>query len=100
KHPRESSRLDTRSECSQTRMPDARNGAERSANRRRNRIYGDSALMSTGSIAWDTTAGVARTSLVETLHDWVTTVDHKRLGMLYVLYALLFLGLGGVEAVI
>jgi cytochrome c oxidase subunit 1 len=34
------------------------------------------------------------------LHEWVTTVDHKRLGILYVLYALLFLLIGGVEATI
>jgi len=27
---------------------------------------------------------------VETLHEWVTTVDHKRLGILYILYALFF----------
>jgi cytochrome c oxidase subunit I len=32
------------------------------------------------------------------LHEWVTTVDHKRLGILYVLYALTFLVLGGIEA--
>jgi cytochrome c oxidase subunit 1 len=34
------------------------------------------------------------------LHEWVTTVDHKRLGMLYILFALIFLVLGGVEATI
>src|SRR5260370_1526166 len=34
----------------------------------------------------------------ERLHDWVVTVDHKRLGILYILYALLFLVIGGVEA--
>jgi cytochrome c oxidase subunit I len=34
------------------------------------------------------------------LHEWVTTVDHKRLGILYVLYALIFLALGGIEATI
>jgi cytochrome c oxidase subunit I len=34
------------------------------------------------------------------LHEWVTTVDHKRLGILYVLYALVFLMVGGVEAAI
>jgi cytochrome c oxidase subunit 1 len=34
------------------------------------------------------------------LHEWVTTVDHKRLGILYVLYALVFLLIGGVEAAI
>ena len=36
----------------------------------------------------------------ETLHEWVTTVDHKRLGILYILYALLFLVIAGVEALI
>jgi cytochrome c oxidase subunit 1 len=35
---------------------------------------------------------------VETLHEWVTTVDHKRIGLLYILYALLFLVVAGVEA--
>jgi cytochrome c oxidase subunit 1 len=34
------------------------------------------------------------------LHEWVTTVDHKRLAVLYVLYALAFLLVGGVEAAI
>jgi cytochrome c oxidase subunit 1 len=38
--------------------------------------------------------------LVETLHQWVTTVDHKRLGILYILYALVFLVFGGIEATI
>src|SRR5437667_10127023 len=37
---------------------------------------------------------------VETLHERVTTVDHKQLGILYILYALTFLVIGGVEAVI
>jgi cytochrome c oxidase subunit 1 len=34
------------------------------------------------------------------LHDWVTTVDHKKLGILYILYALIFLVIGGIEATI
>jgi cytochrome c oxidase subunit I len=34
------------------------------------------------------------------LHEWVTTVDHKRLGILYILLALVFLAVGGVEATI
>src|ERR1700733_6328799 len=34
------------------------------------------------------------------LHEWVTTVDHKRLGVLYILYGLIFLALGGIEATI
>src|SRR5215813_8567857 len=37
---------------------------------------------------------------VDTLHEWVTTVDHKRLGILYIVYGLLFLVVGGVEALI
>ncbi|MGA2113145.1 MAG: cytochrome c oxidase subunit I [Bryobacteraceae bacterium] len=41
-----------------------------------------------------------RPPLVETLHQWVTTVDHKRLGILYILYALVFLVFGGIEATI
>jgi cytochrome c oxidase subunit 1 len=34
----------------------------------------------------------------EQLHSWVTTVDHKRIGIMYVLYALGFLVVGGIEA--
>src|SRR5258707_2712777 len=34
----------------------------------------------------------------DTLHEWVTTVDHKRLGILYLGYALVFLVIGGIEA--
>ena len=37
---------------------------------------------------------------VEALHDWITTVDHKRLGILYILFALLFLVIGGLEAIV
>jgi cytochrome c oxidase subunit 1 len=36
----------------------------------------------------------------ERLHDWVVTVDHKKLGILYILYSLLMLVIGGVEATI
>ena len=46
------------------------------------------------------TAQVAGRPWVETLHEWVTTVDHKRLGILYILYALVFLVIGGIEAMI
>src|SRR6266851_3362753 len=38
--------------------------------------------------------------LVAKLHEWVTTVDHKRLGVMYILYALVFLVIGGIEATI
>ncbi len=37
---------------------------------------------------------------VDELHQWLTTVDHKRLGILYIVSALLFLVIGGVEALI
>ena len=37
---------------------------------------------------------------VEVVHEWVTTVDHKRLGILYIVYALIFLVVGGMEATI
>jgi cytochrome c oxidase subunit 1 len=46
------------------------------------------------------TAQIASAPLVSRLHEWVTTVDHKRLGILYILYALVFLVVGGVEATI
>jgi cytochrome c oxidase subunit 1 len=34
------------------------------------------------------------------LHDWVTTVDHKKIGIMYILMALVFLVIGGIEAVL
>jgi cytochrome c oxidase subunit 1 len=34
------------------------------------------------------------------LHEWVVTVDHKKLGIMYILYALFFLVVGGVEAML
>src|SRR6202166_2644217 len=37
---------------------------------------------------------------VDELHQWLTSVDHKRLGILYILSSLLFLVVGGVEALI
>ena len=46
------------------------------------------------------TAGATERSWVETLHEWVTTVDHKRLGILYILLALFFLLIAGLEATI
>jgi len=43
---------------------------------------------------------LAPQSLVNRLHAWITTVDHKRLGIMYILYALIFLVVGGIEATI
>src|SRR6516164_3040977 len=35
-----------------------------------------------------------------TLHEWVTTVDHKKIGLMYVLMAVVFLIIAGVEAIL
>jgi len=53
--------------------------------------------MSSDSIALPRAEAASR-PLVDALHEWVTTVDHKRLGILYILYALIFLAIGGIEA--
>jgi cytochrome c oxidase subunit 1 len=53
--------------------------------------------MSTDSVALPQSE-VASTPIVDWLHGWVTTVDHKRLGLLYITYSLVFLFLGGIEA--
>src|SRR5437867_5941207 len=55
--------------------------------------------MSADSITWPRTETAAH-PFVDKLHEWVTTVDHKRLGVLYILYALFFLVIGGIEATI
>ena len=55
--------------------------------------------MSTDSIALPGINAAAR-PFVDALHAWVTTVDHKRLGILYIVYALFFLVIGGVEAMV
>jgi cytochrome c oxidase subunit I len=53
--------------------------------------------MSTDSITWPRSE-TATHPFVDRLHEWVTTVDHKRLGILYLGYALVFLVIGGIEA--
>src|SRR6516165_4228963 len=55
--------------------------------------------MSTDSIAWPSTSGTSLPA-VERIHEWVTTVDHKRLGVMYVLYGVIFLVAGGIEATV
>src|SRR5499433_862248 len=45
-------------------------------------------------------AQVAGRPWVLTLHEWAITVDHKRLGILYILYALTFLVFAGIEVLI
>jgi cytochrome c oxidase subunit I len=44
------------------------------------------------------TSASERSTLLERLHGWVVTVDHKRLGILYILYSTFFLLVAGAEA--
>ncbi|MFP5209888.1 MAG: cytochrome c oxidase subunit I [Acidobacteriota bacterium] len=37
---------------------------------------------------------------LEIAHDWITTVDHKRIGIMYIVYALIFLVIAGCEALL
>jgi cytochrome c oxidase subunit 1 len=55
--------------------------------------------MSTNAIAIENIQSAGR-PWTEVVHDWVTTVDHKKIGVMYILYALLFLVIAGVEAMI
>src|SRR4030081_489149 len=55
--------------------------------------------MSTDAIALPE-AELAARPFVARLHEWVTTVDHKRLGILYIIYALVFLLIAGIEATV
>jgi cytochrome c oxidase subunit 1 len=55
--------------------------------------------MSSETIALNA-VGESSRPIGERLHDWVVTVDHKKLGILYILYALFFLVVGGIEAII
>src|SRR5215813_11097333 len=36
--------------------------------------------------------------LFDRVHEWIVTVDHKKLGLMYISYGILFLVIGGVEA--
>ena len=61
----------------------------------------DSTLPIPGSIPGSldvTSPPEAKGTFLEYLHSWVITVDHKRLGILYVLYSFIFLLVGGAEA--
>jgi cytochrome c oxidase subunit 1 len=53
--------------------------------------------MSSESLAL-TGVGEAAAPLSEVITSWITTVDHKRLGIMYIVLALVFLVIGGIEA--
>ena len=48
----------------------------------------------------ETAASPPRRLFLETLHEWVTTVDHKKIGLMYIGYALFFLLVAGFEAIL
>lgn len=51
--------------------------------------------------ALDTTIpGAPRSQYLETIHDWVTTTDHKKIGVMYICFALFFLLVAGIEAMV
>ncbi len=47
-----------------------------------------------------TPAQQASGTWLEVVHSWIVTVDHKKLGILYIAYGLTFLLVGGVEAML
>jgi cytochrome c oxidase subunit 1 len=51
-------------------------------------------------VALPGTAPLGPRPFVDWLHGWIATVDHKRLGIMYIIYALVFLIIGGIEATI
>ncbi len=55
--------------------------------------------MASETIAITGAAEIGR-PISERLHDWIVTVDHKKLGILYIVYSLVFLVVGGIEATI
>src|SRR6202048_1677403 len=55
--------------------------------------------MSTDSIS-TVRVGMPSHSIVATLHEWVITVDHNRLGILYMVYSFFVLLIAGIEALI
>src|SRR6267154_3120478 len=48
----------------------------------------------------DQTLETKRRPPLDVVYEWVSTVDHKKIGLMYIAYALLFLLIGGLEAVL
>jgi cytochrome c oxidase subunit 1 len=42
--------------------------------------------------------GVQARPWLDRVHEWIVTVDHKKLGLMYITYGILFLVVGGIEA--
>src|SRR5580704_12055990 len=58
--------------------------------------------MANGTVleAVDQTLEVKRRPPLDVVYEWVSTIDHKKIGLMYICYALLFLVIGGFEAVL
>src|SRR6202789_3042070 len=50
--------------------------------------------------AIDQTLEAKRRPPSEWVYEWVTTVDHKKIGLMYIVYALIFLAIAGVQALL
>src|SRR5713101_9846446 len=50
--------------------------------------------------AIDQTLEVQRRPPLDVVYEWISTVDHKKIGLMYIAYALVFLLIGGLEAVL
>jgi cytochrome c oxidase subunit 1 len=48
----------------------------------------------------ETTSRKPRLTVRQIIHDWITTTDHKKIGLMYIGYALLFLVIAGFEAIL
>src|SRR5271165_2255189 len=99
--------MDSESRRHQARLANAGHAVKRSGYRRAGGLSADPAVgedFGDAFMASDALAipnvGAAGKPWMETLHEWATTVDHKRLGILYIAYALIFLVVGGIEATI
>jgi cytochrome c oxidase subunit I len=58
------------------------------------------ATSTTGLEAIDVTTPLTHTPGPGVVYEWLTTVDHKKIGLMYIVYALLFLVIGGVQAML
>src|SRR6266567_8957855 len=50
--------------------------------------------------AIDQTLEVQRRPPLDVVYEWISTVDHKKIGLMYIAYALVFLLIAGLEAVL
>src|SRR6185312_8308310 len=93
----------------QARCSDAAHAAQRRTDRPGGRVprhaevgkgMADQTLPIAGSLDITPPRVKERATAVEWLHEWVITTDHKRLGILYIVYATFFLLVGGLEAML